>query len=137
MCVNDMFSALTSTETGWTLQFQPHPGGNSSLTFAFASLVTHTLFSTDPRDMTKNRTSSYLDLSILYGTSQAEQDAVRDKAQGKGLLYPDAFAEGRLIFVPPAATALLVLFSRNHNVSLPCRFLRIAVFMVFAIVVHR
>ena len=99
------------------LQFQPHPGGNSSLTFAFASLVTHTLFRTDPRDLTKNNTSSYLDLSIVYGTSQAEQDAVRDKAQGKGLLYPDTFAEDRLLFVPPAASALLVLFSRNHNVS--------------------
>ena len=68
--------------------------------------------------MTINNTSSYLDLSILYGTSQAEQDAVRDKASGKGLLYPDAFSEDRLIFVPPAATALLVLFSRNHNVRI-------------------
>ncbi|KAI0756453.1 heme peroxidase [Daedaleopsis nitida] len=95
--------------------FQAHPGRNSSLTFAYASLVTHQLFRTDPRDPTMNNTSSYLDLSILYGTSQAEQDAVRDKESGRGLLYPDAFSEERLIFVPPAATALLVLFSRNHN----------------------
>ncbi|KAF7351921.1 Heme peroxidase [Mycena venus] len=28
---------------------------------------------------------------------------------------PDTFAEERLVFVPPAATALLVLFNRNHN----------------------
>ena len=74
------------------------------------------LFRTDPRDQTKNNTSSYLDLSILYGTNQKEQDAVRDKDQGRGLLYPDAFSEDRLIFVPPPSTALLVLFSRNHNV---------------------
>ena len=74
------------------------------------------LFRTDPRDQTKNNTSSYLDLSILYGTNQKEQDAVRDKYQGRGLLYPAAFSEERLIFVPPASTALLVLFSRNHNV---------------------
>ncbi|RPD64671.1 heme peroxidase [Lentinus tigrinus ALCF2SS1-6] len=106
----DVFDALLKAP-----DFQPHPGRNSSLTFAFASLVTHQLFRTDPRDMTINNTTSYLDLSILYGTNQAEQDAVRDKASGKGLLYPDAFSEDRLIFVPPAATALLVLFSRNHN----------------------
>lgn len=87
------------------------------MTFAYASLVTHQLFRTDRRDITMNNTSSYLDLSILYGLNQKEQDTVRDKAQGRGLLYPDAFAEDRLILVPPAATALLVLFSRNHNVS--------------------
>lgn len=86
------------------------------MTFAYASLVTHQLFRTNPRDMSKNDTSSYLDLSVLYGTSQDQQDLVRDKKKGRGLLYPDAFAEDRLVFVPPAATALLVLFSRNHNV---------------------
>lgn len=85
--------------------------------FAYASLVTHQLFRTDPRDMSKNNTSSYLDLSVLYGTNQDQQDLVRDKAKGLGLLHPDAFAEDRLVLVPPAATALLVLFSRNHNVS--------------------
>ncbi|KAI0778881.1 heme peroxidase [Trametes elegans] len=106
----DVFDVLLKAR-----DWQPHPNGSSSLTFAYASLVTHQLFRTDPRDMTKNNTSSYLDLSILYGTSQADQDAVRDKASGRGLLYPDAFSEDRLIFVPPAATALLVLFSRNHN----------------------
>ncbi|KAK7681445.1 hypothetical protein QCA50_015537 [Cerrena zonata] len=95
--------------------FKPHPGGNSSMTFAYASLVTHQLFRTDPRDMSKNNTTSYLDLSVLYGYSQAQQDSVRDKEKGRGLLYPDTFSEDRLIFVPPAATALLVLFSRNHN----------------------
>jgi len=40
---------------------------------------------------------------------------VRDKAQGRGLLYPDTFSEDRLGFFPPAASALLVIFSRNHN----------------------
>lgn len=97
-------------------QFQPHPGRNSSLTFAFASLVIHSLFRTDPSDWSKNNTSSYLDLSPLYGYNQVTQDQVRDKAQGKGLLYPDTFSEERLGFVPPAASALLVILSRNHNV---------------------
>ena len=90
------------------------------MTFAYASLVTHQLFRTDPRDMSKNNTSSYLDLSVLYGINQTQVDLVRDKEKGRGLLYPDAFAEDRLVLVPPAATALLVLFSRNHNVGSLC-----------------
>ncbi|CUA76356.1 prostaglandin-endoperoxide synthase 2 [Rhizoctonia solani] len=91
-----------------------HPGKNSSLTFAFAAIVTHSLFRTDPRDWNKNNTSSYFDLSPLYGSNQAEQDAVRVK-DGRGRLYPDTFSEGRLVFLPPASAALLVLWNRNHN----------------------
>lgn len=104
------------------------------MTFAFASLVTHSLFRTDYKDMNINNTSSYLDLSLLYGTGmfcfdssrsqishsfdsdQNAQDLVRNKAAGRGLLYPDTFSEERLLFVPPAASALLVVLSRNHNV---------------------
>ena len=102
------------------MQFKAHPGGNSTLTFAFASLVTHMLFRTDRSDQTINNTSSYLDLSILYGINQAQQDAVRDKESGRGHLYPDCFAEDRLVLVPAASTALLVILSRNHNVRLRC-----------------
>lgn len=92
----------------------PHPGGNSSLTFAFASLVTHSLFRTDPRDWNKNLTSSYLDLSPLYGSNQEEQDAIRIK-DGFGTIRPDTFSEGRIVFLPPAAGALLIVWNRNHN----------------------
>ncbi|KEP48319.1 linoleate diol synthase [Rhizoctonia solani 123E] len=91
-----------------------HPGKNSSLTFAFAAIVTHSLFRTDPRDWNKNNTSSYFDLSPLYGSNQVEQDAVRIK-DGRGRLYPDTFSEGRLVFLPPASAALLVIWNRNHN----------------------
>ena len=49
---------------------------------------------------------------------QEAQDKVRDKAQGRGLLYPDTFSEERLLFLPPATSVLLVVFSRNHNVRL-------------------
>ncbi|KAF8878552.1 heme peroxidase [Infundibulicybe gibba] len=94
---------------------QIHAGGNSSFTFAFASLVTHSLFRTDFKDWNVNNTSSYLDLSPLYGYDQASQDQVRDKASGRGLLYPDTFSEERLLFLPPAASALLVILCRNHN----------------------
>ncbi|KAF5365312.1 hypothetical protein D9758_005455 [Tetrapyrgos nigripes] len=46
---------------------------------------------------------------------QATQDLVRNKALGRGLLYPDTFSEERLLFLPPASSALLVILSRNHN----------------------
>ena len=96
-------------------EFTPHPGGVSSLFFAFANLVIHDLFDTNPLDWTINSTSSYLDLSILYGRSQEEQDQVRRK-DGTGKLWDDVFSDGRLFLMPPACCALLVLLSRNHNV---------------------
>ncbi|CAE6433839.1 unnamed protein product [Rhizoctonia solani] len=44
----------------------------------------------------------------------AKGNEVRVK-DGRGLLYPDTFSEGRLVFLPPAAGALLVIWNRNHN----------------------
>jgi linoleate 10R-lipoxygenase len=98
-------------------EFTPHPGGVSSLFFAFANLIIHDLFSTNRIDWTKNDTTSYLDLSILYGKSQEEQDLVRRK-DGTGRLWDDVFADRRLLLMPPASCALLVLLSRHHNVYL-------------------
>ncbi|KAF8630934.1 hypothetical protein AX17_005291 [Amanita inopinata Kibby_2008] len=92
-----------------------HPSGASSLVYAFAQLVSYTLFHTDIDDWTINGTSSYLDLSPLYGTSETARDQVRNKESGRGLLHPDTFAEDRLVFAPPAVSALLVIFNRNHN----------------------
>ncbi|KAJ7254701.1 heme peroxidase [Mycena haematopus] len=97
-------------------EFVDHPGGISALFFAFADLIIHSVFNTSPRDPTVNLTSSYLDLGILYGNSQDEQDSVRNK-DGRGRLYEDVFADSRLLFMPPSAGALLVLLSRNHNYS--------------------
>lgn len=108
----DIFDKLLKAPEG--KERDPHPAGSSSLTFAFASLVTHSLFRTDPSDWNKNLTSSYLDLSPLYGSNQQEQDAVRIK-NGLGLLHPDTFSESRIVFLPPAAGCLLVMFNRNHN----------------------
>lgn len=54
-------------------------GGISSLFFAFADLVIHSIFNTNTRDWTINDASSYLDLSPLYGSSQAQVDSVRRK----------------------------------------------------------
>ncbi|RDB17409.1 Psi-producing oxygenase A [Hypsizygus marmoreus] len=94
---------------------QNHPGRMSSLIFAFASIMTHSLFRTDQKDLHINNASSYLDLSPLYGDNQEAQDKVRNKALGRGLLHPDVFSENRLMFLPAATSVLLVLFSRNHN----------------------
>ncbi|KAK7062576.1 hypothetical protein VNI00_000064 [Paramarasmius palmivorus] len=95
-------------------KFVEHPGGISSLFFAFADLVIHSIFNTDTKDWNINNASSYLDLSILYGSSDAEVDSVRRK-DGTGRLWDDVFADGRLLLMPPASCALLVLLCRNHN----------------------
>lgn len=61
-----------------------------------------------------NKTSSYLDLSIIYGSNQDQQDSVR-LFDGTGRIHPDTFADARLLQMPPSTPALCVLFSRNHN----------------------
>ncbi|KAG8959793.1 hypothetical protein FRC00_001226, partial [Tulasnella sp. 408] len=93
-----------------------HPSGLSSHFFAFANLVIHSLFHTDHFEGEEaiNKTSSYLDLSIIYGNNQDEQNSVR-LFDGTGRLQPDTFADGRLLQMPPSTPALCVLFSRNHN----------------------
>ncbi|KAG0709341.1 heme peroxidase [Suillus ampliporus] len=97
-------------------KFTEHPQGLSALMFSFAALVIHSVFRTDhtPGNGHINMTSGYVDLAPLYGNDQATQDKVRLK-EGRGLLHPDAFAEDRLLLLPPAVCVLLVLFNRNHN----------------------
>ncbi|KAJ6451411.1 heme peroxidase [Mycena sanguinolenta] len=51
---------------------QDHPSGVSSFAFAFVSLIAHSLFHTDTADWSINMTSSYLDLSPLYGAKFEE-----------------------------------------------------------------
>lgn len=98
-------------------KFVEHPGGISALFFAFADLVIHSIFNTNHTDWTINDTSSYLDLSVLYGCNDAQVNSVR-RNDGSGKLLDDVFADSRLLMMPPAACALLILFNRNHNVSL-------------------
>ncbi|KAF7721850.1 hypothetical protein EC973_004058 [Apophysomyces ossiformis] len=93
--------------------FSPHETGVNMLLFYLATIITHDLFYSDPRDLTKNLTTGYADLSPLYGKSLDEQKSVRQLT--KGLLKPDQWADKRLIFQPPGVGALMVLFSRNHN----------------------
>ncbi|OJD23853.1 hypothetical protein ACJ73_04793 [Blastomyces percursus] len=94
-------------------EFKPHPNGVSSIFFSWASLIIHDLFQTDPRNQHISKTSSYLDLSTLYGDNQDEQDQVRTFKDGK--LKVDSFSDARLIALPPACSVILVMLNRFHN----------------------
>ncbi|KAL8832165.1 MAG: hypothetical protein Q9191_000438 [Dirinaria sp. TL-2023a] len=94
-------------------KFTPHPNKVSSVFFYWASLIIHDLFQTDHRDFNMSQTSSYLDLSTLYGDTQEDQDQIRTFKDGK--LKPDCFAEPRLLGFPPGCGVLLIMLNRFHN----------------------
>ncbi len=77
--------------------------------------VIHSVFRTSRVDWNINETSSYVDLGLLYGNTQAHQDFIRHK-DGRGRLLPDVFAETRLLNLPPGVCSIIVIFNRNHNV---------------------
>ena len=93
--------------------FRKHPSGLNRLFFSFATIVIHELFQTNHDKPWINNTSSYLDLSVLYGNTGEEQKRVRTYENGR--LYPDSIASDRLITMPPAVPTMVILFSRNHN----------------------
>lgn len=68
------------------------------------------IFQTDYRNPNVNKTSAYLDLSILYGDTQEDQDTIRTFKDGK--LKPDSFCEERLQAFPPACCVLMVMLNR-------------------------
>lgn len=78
--------------------FKPHPAKLSSMLFYLASIIIHDLFSTD-RVSGNNMTSSYLELSPLYGNNQVEQNAMRTFQDGK--IKPDCFSSKRVLGFPP------------------------------------
>ncbi|KAF2830213.1 heme peroxidase [Ophiobolus disseminans] len=90
-----------------------HPNRISSMLFYLASIIIHDCFRTSHEDYSVSMTSSYLDLSPLYGSNQAEQDVMRTRVDGK--IKPDCFSESRLLFFPPGVGALLIMFNRFHN----------------------
>lgn len=63
--------------------------------------------------MNMSQTSSYLDLSPLYGDTQDDQDQIRTFKDGK--LKPDCFSEQRMLGFPPGCGVLLIMFNRFHN----------------------
>ncbi|CAI6324904.1 unnamed protein product [Periconia digitata] len=78
---------------------EPHPNKISSLFFAMVTIIIHDIFRTDDINPSIVKTSSYLDLSPLYGADQQTQDSVRAFVDGR--LKPDTFAEIRLLAQPP------------------------------------
>src|SRR5436853_3414314 len=56
---------------------EKHPNRISSMLFYFASIIIHDVFRSDHTDIGNSNTSSYLDLSPLYGSVQSEQDQIR------------------------------------------------------------
>ncbi|KAF2099021.1 heme peroxidase [Rhizodiscina lignyota] len=94
-------------------EFTKHPNNVSSILFYWASLIIHDLFQTDHHDFSISKTSSYLDLSPLYGDNQDDQDQIRTFKDGK--LKPDCFSEQRMLGFPPGCGVILVMFNRFHN----------------------
>ncbi|PGH18399.1 hypothetical protein AJ79_00467 [Helicocarpus griseus UAMH5409] len=94
-------------------EFKSHPNGVSSVFFNWASLIIHDLFQTDHKNQHISQTSSYLDLSTLYGDNQERQNEVRTFSDGK--LKPDTFSDRRLIALPPGCSVILVMLNRFHN----------------------
>ncbi|KUJ13569.1 heme peroxidase [Mollisia scopiformis] len=64
-------------------------------------------------DMTYNTTSSYLDLSPLYGNTSSDQIHMRTYKDGQ--LKPDSFWAKRLLGFPPGVGCILIMFNRFHN----------------------
>ncbi|KAI1148496.1 linoleate diol synthase [Nemania diffusa] len=94
-------------------EYRSHPNNVSSVLWYWADIIIHDLFWTDQRDITKNKTSSFLDLSPLYGSNQEMQDTVRTFKDG--LMKPDTYADKRLLGQPPGVSVILVMFNRFHN----------------------
>lgn len=94
-------------------KFEEHPNKISSMLFYLASIIIHDLFRTSHEDFSISKTSSYLDLSPLYGNDWEEQKLMRTFKDGK--IKPDCFSEKRLLGFPPGVGALLIMFNRYHN----------------------
>ncbi|KAG9780764.1 heme peroxidase, partial [Aureobasidium melanogenum] len=90
-----------------------HPNKLSSMLFYLATIIIHDCFHTDERDYSVVKTSSYLDLAPLYGSSEEDQKKIRTFKDG--LLKPDTFSENRILGFPPGVCAIVVCFNRFHN----------------------
>ncbi|MCJ1387116.1 hypothetical protein MMC17_010245 [Xylographa soralifera] len=93
--------------------FKENPAGISSILFYHATIIVHDIFRTNRNNMNISDTSSYLDLSPLYGSSLAHQLEIRTMKEGK--LLPDTFHERRLLGQPPGSNVILVMYNRFHN----------------------
>lgn len=78
-----------------------------------ADVIDLDIFRTNHDDKNISDSSSYLDLSPVYGYDCAHQIAVRQMKDG--LLKPDPFAENRLLQQPLEVCIYLIMYSRFHR----------------------
>ncbi len=107
----DLFDRLMARD----VDGRESPSGLSSMLLYHATIIIHDIFRTNDKDKNISDTSSYLDLSPLYGFTDEMQRAVRDNKYKLGLLKPDTFAEDRLLRQPPGVCIMLVMYNRYHN----------------------
>ncbi|KAL8992733.1 MAG: hypothetical protein Q9169_006885, partial [Polycauliona sp. 2 TL-2023] len=97
----DLFDRLMAREDVPGKRGRESPSGLSSMLIYHATIIIHDIFRTNDSDKNISDSSSYLDLSPLYGYTMDMQRAVRDDKFKLGLLKPDTFAEDRLLRQPP------------------------------------
>ncbi|KAI1112035.1 heme peroxidase [Nemania sp. NC0429] len=106
----DIFDRLMSRD-----HTRKSKSGLSSMLIYHATIIIHDIFRTNDNDKNISDSSSYLDLSPLYGYTMELQRKVRDDKYKLGLLKPDTFAEDRLLRQPPGVCIMLVMYNRYHN----------------------
>jgi len=107
----DLFDRLMARQEGG----RQSQSGLSSMLIYHATLIIHDIFRTNDNDKNISDSSSYLDLSPLYGYTMEMQRKIRDDKYKLGLLKPDTFAEDRLLRQPPGVCIMLVMYNRYHN----------------------
>jgi hypothetical protein len=108
---SDIFDKLMAREEGG----RESQSGLSAMLIYHATIIIHDIFRTNDNDKNISDSSSYLDLSPLYGYTTEMQRKVRDDEYKLGLLKPDTFAEDRLLRQPPGVCIMLVMYNRYHN----------------------
>lgn len=109
----DLFDLLLARKETGGKRTKESDLGLSSMLLYHATVIIHDIFRTNRDDKNISDTSSYLDLSPLYGRDLATQRAVR--TMKNGLLKPDTFAEERLLNQPPGVCIYLIMYNRFHN----------------------
>ena len=107
----DIFDRLMAREEGG----RNSTSGLSSMLLYHATIIIHDIFRTNDSDKNISDSSSYLDLSPLYGYTEEMTRKIRDDKYKLGLLKPDTFAEDRLVRQPPGVCIMLVMYNRYHN----------------------
>ena len=88
----NIFDRLMAREEG-----RNSKSGLSSMLLYHATIIIHDIFRTNDFDKNISDSSSYLDLSPLYGYTEETTRKIRDDKYKLGLLKPDTFVEDRLV----------------------------------------